>query len=119
MSAQKVGVLAIETGDYTAYVAYFDDPVRLQAAVDQLNAERMDSNTGELANAEVRVEKIQVVPDAIDDDFLDLLAALLNDSVFAEIEDAKDRRERLAEEAAEEAEPEPFIPSPGQMELPQ
>jgi len=115
----KIGVLAHETGDYTAYVAYFDDPARLQVAVDKLNASRLDTYSMEAAQAETRTEKLLSIPDVIDDDFLDLLAGYLSDA-GQEIERADDVRERLEEaarEAAEEEEPEPVIPSPGQEEI--
>lgn len=114
----KIGVLAVDTGDYDAYVAYFDDPVRLAAAVAKLNEERRDDNTGENASVEVHTEAVLTVPAVIDDTFLDLLAGLANDSAYTEIEYAEDRRVRLAEEAAEQAADEiPFIPSPGQEEI--
>ena len=115
----KIGVLAADVGDYTAYVAYFDDHERLQVAVDKLNATRLDTDSMDPAGAEMRIEKLLSVPDVIDDDFLDLLAGYLSDA-GREIERADDVRERLEQKAADEAEeeePEPVIPSPGQEEI--
>lgn len=114
----KIGVLAYDVGDYTAYVGYFDSSEKLQKAVDRLNAERLDMDDREPARGEVRIETVRVVPDTIDDDFLDLLAGLLSDA-GPEIERADDRRERLAEQEAEAepAQPEPIIQSPGQEEI--
>lgn len=114
---REIAVLAIDNGEYTAYVGYFDSPARLKAAVGKLNEERLDRNTDEPAEAEYRVETVEVVPDIIDDAFLDRLARMLEDA-GADIESADDRKQRLAQQAADEEEPEPFVPSPGQMELP-
>lgn len=113
----KIGVLTHDNGDYDVYVAFFSDPDKLAAAVKKLNAERIDRNTGDPADAEYHVITVEDVPDVIDDAFLDKLAGLLEDG-GADIEWAKDRQERL-DEAADEAEVEflkPIKPVPGQEE---
>jgi hypothetical protein len=113
----RIGVLSHDNGEYDAYVAYFDDPVKLAVAVAKLNEERMDTEAMELAAAEVRTETLHTVPDVIDDAFLDLLAGMLEDAGVY-IESAKQRADRLAEEEAERLAAEiPFMPSPGQEEM--
>ena len=110
----KIGVLAYDTSDYTSLVGYFDNPVKLQRAVDKLNAERLDVYDGEPARAEVHVKVVERVPDVIDDAFLNRLVGMLTDA-GVEIERAEDVEERLR--AAAEEELDPIVTSPGQMEL--
>jgi len=114
----KIAVLMHDNGEYNAYVGYFDDPDRLEAAVRRLNAERWDTEAMEEAAAEVDTIEVRVVPDVIDDDFLDLFASLLEDAGVY-IESAADRRERLAEQEAERIAEENFVPpamvAPGQI----
>lgn len=117
---RKIGILSHDNGDYSAYVGFFDDPKRLQAAVDKLNAERLDTDNLEPAQAEVSIHVVERVPDHVGDEFLDRLAGLLSDA-GVEIERSDDRRERLEQEETERRETEegakPFVPSPGQMEI--
>jgi hypothetical protein len=114
--SEKIGILAVDNGDYSAYVGFFDDPARLRVAVEKLNAERLNEY-GDPAHAEMHVVSLATVPDVIDDNFLDTLAGMLAEA-GVEIEMAEARKERLAGEAEDDAEPEPFVPSPGQLELP-
>jgi len=96
----KIGVLTHDNGEFDAYVGYFDDPDKLRRAVEKLNAERMDTEASELCAAEVHTITIEVVPDVIDDAFLDHLGGLLEDAGVY-VESGKDREKRLEEEEEE------------------
>lgn len=115
---KRIGVLMHDNGEYNAYVGYFDSPAKLEAAVRRLNAERWDTEAMEEAAAEVDTIEVRVVPDVIDDDFLDLLADMLEDAGVY-IESASDRKERLAEQEAEriaeDVLPPPTVVVPGQI----
>lgn len=117
LTPPEIGILGADNGEFTAYCAYFAEPARLREAVARLNAERMDTEAGELVEAEVHVAKVQRI-EAIDDDLLDRLASWLEDAGVY-VESAQQRCDRLAEEAAEarDGDYEPPTPCPGQMAL--
>jgi hypothetical protein len=111
----RVGVLTHDNGEFDAYVAYYDDPDRLEEAVKRLNAERWDTEAMEPVQAEARTVTVIHVPDVIDDDFLDQMAMWLEDAGVY-VESAAEAEERRAEEEADE-ESAALPPVPGQITL--
>ena len=121
----KIGILTHDNGEYDVYVAHFEDPDKLKAAVAVLNAERLDLDSMEPANADVLVITLQTVPDIIDDAFLDILASHLSEA-GVEIERTHEKKDRMEEEAQErelerqedeQRRAEPIVRAPGQERM--
>jgi hypothetical protein len=93
----KVGVLAVDNGEYDQYLEYFDDPKRLANAVERLKKERQpeDGYGPEVSAIAIEVHRIAEV----DDDLLDLLADIVNELDFDSPYESKlERDARLEQE---------------------